>query len=434
VTVHNEWTWVGGSDVFGAAGIYGTQGAAAASNVPGARQDAVSWKDVSGNLWLFGGLGIDSTGNLVSFNDLWEYGGSEWIWMGGSNDADQPGSYGIQGTSAASNTPGARSGAATWSDGAGNLWLFGGFGFDPTNGDYSDLWKYSAGEWTWVGGWNVTYQPGSYGTLGVASSGNLPGARYSGVSWTDAAGNFWLFGGNGRDSISQGDLNDLWRYNPNSGDWAWMGGSNLSNQPGTYGKQGTPDPSNDPGARDYAMSWTDASGDLWLFGGIGYDSTGKAGYLNDLWKYSLSTGEWAWMGGSQIVNQQATYGTQGTASSSNIPQAVGSAIGWTDTSGDFWFFGGYGENSTGITGSLGDLWKYNPGTGEWTWMGGSGTLDQSGTFGTQGTASSGNLPGSRYGAASWTDAAGNLWLFGGVGFGSHTTGSGELNDLWEYQP
>jgi hypothetical protein len=32
-------------------GVYGTQGAASASNAPGARSDASSWIDVSGNLW-----------------------------------------------------------------------------------------------------------------------------------------------------------------------------------------------------------------------------------------------------------------------------------------------------------------------------------------------------------------------------------------------
>jgi hypothetical protein len=41
-----------------ASGVYGTQGTAAASNVPGARYSASSWIDSSGNLWLFGGLAM----------------------------------------------------------------------------------------------------------------------------------------------------------------------------------------------------------------------------------------------------------------------------------------------------------------------------------------------------------------------------------------
>jgi hypothetical protein len=54
---------------------------------------------------------------------------------------------------------------------------------------------------------------------------------------------------------------------------------------GVYGSQGTAAAGNVPGARYPAVSWTDASGNLWLFGGWGYDSAGTSGYLNDLWMY-----------------------------------------------------------------------------------------------------------------------------------------------------
>jgi len=54
-------------------GVYGTLGIAAAGNVPSMRQSAVGWMDSSGNLWLFGGDGSDSTGALGDLNDLWRY-------------------------------------------------------------------------------------------------------------------------------------------------------------------------------------------------------------------------------------------------------------------------------------------------------------------------------------------------------------------------
>jgi hypothetical protein len=38
------------------------------------------------------------------------------------------------------------------------------------------------------------------------------------------------------------------------------------------------------------------------------------------------------------------------------------------------------------------------------------------------------------GSVTWTDAAGNLWLFGGVGADSVSVGGGYLNALWVYQP
>ncbi len=46
----------------------------------------------------------------------------------------------------------------------------------------------------------------NYGTLGVASTSNVPGSRSNSVSWTGSTGNFWLFGGSGNDSTGTGGL------------------------------------------------------------------------------------------------------------------------------------------------------------------------------------------------------------------------------------
>src|SRR5262249_21019412 len=128
---------------------------------------------------------------------------------------------------AAGNLPGARNGGVTWTDSSGNLWLFGGLGYDSAGnyGFLNDLWKYSGGQWTWMAGSNTAGQKGTYGTLRTAAAGNIPGARDGAVTWKDGSGNFWLFGGNGYDSTgTDGTLNDLWEYT--SGQWIWMGGSN----------------------------------------------------------------------------------------------------------------------------------------------------------------------------------------------------------------
>jgi hypothetical protein len=63
-----------------------------------------------------------------------------------------------------------------------------------------------------------------------------------------------------------------------------MKGSNLSNQPGTWGTQGTPAPDNTPSARQYAVGWKDQNGNLWLFSGDAIASDGRL-LPNDLWKY-----------------------------------------------------------------------------------------------------------------------------------------------------
>ncbi len=433
----NEWTWANGATVVNQAGTYGTLGMFAANNVPGARQNAVQWTDKAGNFWLFGGYGYDSKGNNTFLNDLWMYSAGQWAWMSGSSTGGGAGLYGTLGTGALDNVPGARSGAVSWTDAAGNLWLFGGYGYGASAAGVNilnDLWKYSPGnvatpgQWTWMGGSNSNSQPGSYGTQGMAAPGNVPGARLGAVSWTDTSGNFWMFGGSGAASPGHsGNLNDLRKYS--AGEWAWMGGSDVANQLGAYGTEGMAAPGNIPGARFGAISWTDASGNFWLFGGGGQASNGNGGLLNDLWEYSA--GQWTWAGGSNLNNQSGTYGTEGMAAPGNVPGARDGAIGWMDASGNFWLFGGSGLDSAGKSGWLNDLWKYS--AGQWTWVGGSNLNGQLGTYGGVGKSAASNTPGARTAGASWTDASGNFWLFGGFGNDSLGT-SGSLNDFWQYRP
>jgi N-acetylneuraminic acid mutarotase len=433
---HNEWTWMGGSNLIQQKGTYGTEGTAAPSNIPGGRiagGGVIAGTGANVAVWLFGGQGLDSAGTQGLLNDLWKYSAGEWTWTTGSNLVGQKGTYGTQGTAAASNVPGARLYPTTWTDANGNFWLFGGQGLDSTGTSafLNDLWEYSAGQWTWIGGSNVGDQKGTYGTQGTAAPSNIPGARTEAIHWTDAAGNIWLFGGIGTDSTgTNGDLNDLWKYS--AGEWTWMDGSNVVNQKGTYGTQGIAGASNTPGARYDAITWTDAAGNLWLFGGFGYDSAGTTGDLNDLWKYG--GGQWTWMGGSNVVNQKGIYGTQGTAAASNVPGAREGGMHWTDTSGNFWLFGGTGYDSAGTGGGvLNDLWKYSG--GQWTWIGGSNLANRKGTYGTQGMNAPSNIPGGRWSGVAWTDAAGNFWLFGGGGIDSTgAPGGGNLNDLWRYEP
>ncbi len=134
-----------------------------------------------------------------------------------------------------------------------------------------------------MSGANTLNQAGSYGTQGVAAAGNVPGARYGSVSWIDSSGHLWLFGGFGYDSMGTGNLNDLWRFDGSN--WTWVSGANTLNQAGSYGTQGVAAPGNVPGARYGSVSWIDSGGHLWLFGGYGSDSTGAFGFLNDLWRY-----------------------------------------------------------------------------------------------------------------------------------------------------
>src|SRR5437762_8298093 len=95
--------------------------------------------------------------------------------------------------------------------------------------------------------------------------------------------------------------------------------SNVANQNGAYGTQGTAAASNTPGGRQGAASWLDKSGKFWLFGGFGLDATGTPnGTLNDLWSFSTATGQWTWVAGSNAANQNGVYGTQGDRKSTRL--------------------------------------------------------------------------------------------------------------------
>lgn len=481
----NQWTWMGGSNTVSAEfgvwpGDYGAKGTPSPSNIPPTRTDEVTWTGSDGRFWLFGGLSFTTTLNY--FNDLWEIDLStnEWTWIAGNNtfgsncpvigtiaNCGQPGVYGTLGTAAATNSPGARYSAQSWTDTGGHLWLYGGLGFDAAGNlvELNDLWEFdpSTSQWTWEAGastvpLNVTCSSCLSGVLpvpgtqGTPSALNTPGGLWMGITWTDQNGNFWLFAGWGFSPAGYAAVaNELWKFDPVSQQWTWFGGSPnfglYGGVPGVYGTLGTPAPTNFPGTRWQSATWVDSSGNLWLLGGQGYDSTGaNEGILNDIWEFNPGTGEWAWMGGSSAFNcatmpqqychEPGVYGTLGQPSGANVPGSRYQASGWKDNDGNFWLFGGSGFDSVSDWSYLNDLWVFNPSTNQWTWTSGSSNVSTGsirGVYGNMGVSSATNVPGLRSSSASWTDKNGNLWLWGGTGLDSAGV-YGYENDLWRYQP
>jgi Galactose oxidase, central domain len=380
------------------------------------------------------------------------------------------------------NIPGTRYGAAGWTDNFGNFFLFGGDGFelsgnptpDTINAPMNDMWVcvafLDACQWQLVGGYDptngVAIQTNAQheGQVGVYVGANkIPGARLGAATWTDASGNFWLFGG----SDGAHFHNDFWKYdttnftgtNYTTVEGAWtVTGTSAVDQPGVY-TGGTLV----PGSRTNALTWKDGSGNFWLFGGFGYDSTGAIGELNDLWEFNGTAWVWVSGGNTNLISQNGNYGTQGVAASTNIPGGRHEAAGWADANGNLWMFGGEGEDATGTAfGILNDLWVYNIAANQWTWVAGSKAANQNGVYPNQpviGSAATkvaagtcglptgdttlpcaaisltGAFPGSRWGASAWVDSNGSFWLFGGWGLDSGATnGNGALNDLWVYTP
>lgn len=437
---NKNWTWVGGANTIMAAPTYGTQGVGSTSNIPGARMSFEGVKDSSGVFWLFGGYGVDINSSQGTMGDLWKFdpSTSQWTWVSGSQTYYPPNVPGTKGVGSASNSPAGRSNVVMWADTSSNLWIFGGEGIDAANNEVflNDLWSYtpSSGNWAWMAGSSTNFQAPVFGTKGVAAAQNSPGARRRAGTWLDSSGKLWLMGGEAVDAFGYVDLmNDLWCYDPATKLWTWVSGSSSRGTDGVYGTKGTGSTSNFPGGRTAFFHWADSSGNLWLFGGSGYDSAGNGGYLNDLWKYEIATGKWTWVAGSNVVGGAPAYGTKGAGSTSNIPGARDSGVSWTDSSGNFWLFAGYGRDNNSNYDLLNDLWKYNPTNGQWTWVTGAKTIDQFGTYGTKGTANASNTPGARADSIIWTDNNGVFWLFGGSGYDTNSN-YGEMNDFWKFDP
>ena len=336
----------------------------------------------------------------------------EWTWVDGANTVKEIGVY-PSSKNKPGGMPGSRYDGSQWIDSSGNLWMFGGIGYDNelsgAESNLNDMWKYIQGGtgWEWTAGANSNQQVGIYPTS--TGQAGTPGGRSGEVSWQDSAGNFWMFGGYVNDDIGQtaDPFNDLWEFS--GGQWLWQGGSQTQNQKGTYvgiGQPGT------PGARYWGTGAVDSSGNFWMFGGYGLDSSGSGidGYLNDVWEYVPSTNQWIWQGGSSTAGAKGVY-----TGSSLTPGARAGAVSWIDSQGNFWLFGGLGVDGNNITGNLNDLWEFNLSTLKWTWVGGSQTNGAVGVYGTQGVPDAGiflthafGQPFSRHPTATFGSSAANI--------------------------
>jgi hypothetical protein len=361
-----QWRWVSGADTKNSSG----------DGVVGGRQRGASWVDSSGNISVFGGYGLDASGNTGYLNDLWRFNGATWSRLTGSATADAVGVYGTKGEANANNTPGAREGAAFWVDAANHFYLFGGKGYDHLGnlGFLNDLWRFDGSQWVWVSGSKSRNQSGNYGEKSIPSLSNSPGGRYLSLAWKDDAGNFYLHGGEGYDSGGVSSLlSDLWKFD--GVNWTWLSGSNDIDQLGTYGTKGTASSSNVPGARYAATGWVDAHDRLFLFGGYGNDSVNGWGSLGDLWMWDGASAGWTWVSGQSSINLVGSFGTLGIPSSANTPTNIADQAVWKDSGDNVYFWGGDGAN--GLSNSYW-RWIAQVVLDEWT------STAQLGTYGTKG--------------------------------------------------
>ncbi len=447
------WAFMGGATTVGTnASVPTTAGGGfAAANRPRNRQYTHLWTDTRNRIWLFGGSG--GVNAAIALNDLWVFDPAqgavgEWRWVAGSGENGKH--TGTLGQSSVANIPSARHQGITWKTSGDRLWIFGGqqvFGTSYTSAAYgNDLWRFDPAteEWTWVTG----ELPTAAGTLGTrtgsypaqAGQEGTPRGRGWGVSTVDNSGNLWMYGGT-TNGTGSGFMGDVWKFDVTAGKWFLMWGSATPDLQPDYNGQQTPGtPGGSPGGRHAAAFWSDAQGNVWVYGGHG-----SSHFFSDMWKFDITTLQWTWMSGSnrpslmppQNNNDGNGYwGDRGVPSTSRYPGKRYGMASFKDKQGRFWLHGGRAASGTGNA-LKNDMWMFDPQSLAWTWMEGDSVSDRHGVSGAVGVQDPSYKPSGRINMGlGAVDTAYNFWLFGGHGLGmtGNAAARNFLGDFWKLFP
>jgi hypothetical protein len=278
-----------------------------------------------------------------------------------------------------------------------------------------------------------------------------PEAAADAASWTDSSGNLWLFGGCWL-RCQRGlwlDLNDLWEFNPSTNEWAWMGGS--STIPSCASERAvvaSPEctarwerllPETSPEAAIPLRAGPTAAA---ISGSSGALATMPTAILAISTTFGSSilprTNGRGWAEAARWRLQPGVYGTLGAPAAGNIPGGRSDASSWTDSSGNFWLFGGLGNDANGGTwassttfgSSILPRQSGSSTGGQWAWMGGNNTVASPECTARWERLLPETFPEPRYAAAKLDRQQRQFLALGG----GYDANGGYLNDLWEYQP
>jgi len=276
-----NWVWMDGPTSNNEIPNYGIQNQYNEENTPGGRKQAVTWKDLEGNFYIFSGYGYVSQGNQSNLNDIWKYNkiNGQWAWLKGKNNNDTPEFSAGIGVEDENNQPIGGRDYTSWNDHEGNLWVITSSG---------GLWRFNNENWIQMTE-NSTL---NYGLIGSYHENNSPGIRHNASSWVEENGSLLLFGGSEDHYFGPNEnyhYNDLWRFDINLKQWAWIGGEkHLGNYQdakyGIYGVLNEPFITNLPGVRQKTLFWQDNDKNYYLYGGNGLGESPSGGHLSDVWK------------------------------------------------------------------------------------------------------------------------------------------------------
>lgn len=319
------------------------------------------------------------------------------------------------------------------------LYLFGGADKEvdgdcasTLSNELNTLWRYqiSTDAWTVVsaqvaltaGGLEAENQAGDYVNADLSLRFPMARARHA-MTYDKNRNAIWMFGG----FSGSGGLNDLWKFDIAADRWELIDGTNSQGVDAVF--SGTPRPGSVYG-HDMVI---DLNGNLWMFGGemqIG----GSSGLSQDMWKFTINSsgdgGIWSHEKGSQTLDQGGVSGTQGQADAGNVPGGRKYFAMDISENNLIWMMGGRARSTANVESNLGDLWKFNPSTLEWTFVTGATTDNTDETFidnFTKGEITSMHI-GSRKHFDMTIDESGTIWLFGGMLNANTRKGK----DLWKF--
>jgi MYXO-CTERM domain-containing protein len=256
---------------------------------------------------MFGGLVMNlGTGALAPTAETWEWSPATGKWSNRTGASAPP----------------PRSGAAMVFDSVrGKMVMFGGRAGSGV--DFEDTWEWDPTTGTW---------------LDASAAGAHPSARSQhGMVYEKSTGKILLFGGGRSDPGSWTgngmtiSLGDTWEYDPATYAWAQRAVTVA------------------PSVRhDLGLVWDGARGKAVLFGGMQVDIANATGVpKQDTWEWDPTAATW----------------TERTAAGTKPSQRYGHAMAYDGSRKQVVLFGGWDISTSG---TLADLWDYEPVTGVWT--------------------------------------------------------------------
>lgn len=303
-----------------------------------------------------------------------------------------------------------------------------------------DVWIYDveAQEWTWIYGSGRSSAPRiNYNlTMNVLSTRVVPGGReFHAVFFDIPSNNLYVFGGT-PDPFGNQVLptSTMFRYDIDSGRWAWVSGTRDGVTViefegvylGSHGARWEEGPEYFPQPVTQMGYYNDhRTRCFYVFGGL-YGTNPNLLVtqnfrFNDLWRFNVTSGHWAWLAGSGpgAANSVAIASSDSNKFDDfNVPGArAGCNLAVDSIRGFVYIFGGFGYGVT-TPGALNDLWAYDLNKDQFGLLKGAADPTQAvGIYGLKNQHNPRAVPKARWEAFFAIDQEmGCLYMFGGQNY------------------